>query len=98
MEKKKHGIEKEDASHREKGLKDNSALTDSEAVEGAGMKTGDNISEGAAAAAHEEPGDRVKSLEEALAQKEAEAAANWDKFVRERADLENLRKRMQREK
>lgn len=98
MEKKKHGIEKEDASHREKGLKDNSALTDSEAVEGAGMKTGDNVSEGAAAAAHEEPGDRVKSLEEALAQKEAEAAANWDKFVRERADLENLRKRMQREK
>lgn len=42
--------------------------------------------------------DRVKQLEEALAAKEAEARANWDKFVRERADLENYRKRVQKEK
>ena len=42
--------------------------------------------------------DRVKELEEALAAKEAEAAANWDRFVRERADLENFRKRTQKEK
>ncbi|HEX8961030.1 MAG TPA: nucleotide exchange factor GrpE [Geobacteraceae bacterium] len=42
--------------------------------------------------------DRVKQLEEALAAKEAEARANWDKFVRERADLENFRKRTQKEK
>jgi molecular chaperone GrpE len=42
--------------------------------------------------------DRIKQLEEALAAKEAEAAANWDKFVRERADLENYRKRAQKEK
>jgi len=43
-------------------------------------------------------GDRLQELEELLAAKEAEAAANWDKFVRERADLENYRKRTQREK
>ncbi|HZV80937.1 MAG TPA: nucleotide exchange factor GrpE [Geobacteraceae bacterium] len=43
-------------------------------------------------------GDRLKELETLLAEKEAEAAANWDKFVRERADLENYRKRTQREK
>ena len=42
--------------------------------------------------------ERVKQLEEALTAKEAEAAANWDKFVRERADLENFRKRTQKEK
>jgi len=42
--------------------------------------------------------DRVKELEELLAAKETEAAANWDKFLRERADLENYRKRTQREK
>ncbi len=42
--------------------------------------------------------ERIEKLEEALAAKEAEAAANWDKFVRERADLENYRKRVQREK
>lgn len=44
------------------------------------------------------PADRVRQLEEALAAKEAEAAANWDRFVRERADLENYRKRVQKEK
>ena len=42
--------------------------------------------------------ERIRELEEALAAKEAEAMANWDKFVRERADLENYRKRVQREK
>lgn len=44
------------------------------------------------------PVDRVQELESALAAKEAEAAENWDKFVRERADLENYRKRVQKEK
>lgn len=44
------------------------------------------------------PVDRLHELETLLAAKEAEAAANWDKFLRERADLENYRKRTQREK
>jgi len=44
------------------------------------------------------PVDPVAELEAKLAAKEAEAAANWDKFVRERADLENYRKRTSREK
>lgn len=57
---------------------------------------------------HEAPGiktedvetviDPLTELKAQLAAKEAEAAANWDKFVRERADLENYRKRTQREK
>jgi molecular chaperone GrpE len=42
--------------------------------------------------------ERVKELEEALAAKGLEAANNWDKFLRERADLENFRKRTQKEK
>lgn len=41
---------------------------------------------------------RIKELEEALAAKGLESAANWDKFLRERADLENYRKRVQKEK
>jgi len=41
---------------------------------------------------------KIGELEEALAAKEAESQANWDKFVRERADLENYRKRVQKEK
>jgi molecular chaperone GrpE len=45
-----------------------------------------------------EPNDKLRELEDALAAKEAEAQANWDKFVRERADLENYRKRVQKEK
>ena len=42
--------------------------------------------------------DPLSVLEAALAEKETEAKANWDKFLRERADLENLRKRFQKEK
>lgn len=42
--------------------------------------------------------DPLTELQAQLAAKETEAAANWDKFVRERADLENYRKRTQREK
>ena len=38
------------------------------------------------------------SLEERLAAKEKEARENWDRFLRERADLENYRKRVGREK
>ena len=45
-----------------------------------------------------EDAQRVKDLEEALAAKGLEAANNWDKFLRERADLENYRKRVQKEK
>lgn len=42
--------------------------------------------------------ERIKQLEEALAAKESEAASNWEKVLRERADLENFRKRVQKEK
>jgi molecular chaperone GrpE len=42
--------------------------------------------------------ERIKDLEEALAAKGMEAAVNWDKYLRERADLENYRKRVQKEK
>lgn len=38
------------------------------------------------------------SIEEQLVAKEKEARDNWDRFVRERADLENYRKRVNREK
>ena len=38
------------------------------------------------------------TLEEQLAVKEKEARENWDRFLRERADLENYRKRVGREK
>jgi molecular chaperone GrpE len=41
---------------------------------------------------------RISDLEKALAEKDAEAKANWDKVLRERADLENYRKRVQKEK
>jgi molecular chaperone GrpE len=56
---------------------------------------------GAAVVAEEQVIDgaeRIRQLEEALAAKENEARENWDKFVRERADLENYRKRVQKEK
>jgi molecular chaperone GrpE len=44
----------------------------------------------------ESPG--MLTVEEQLAAKENEARENWDRFLRERADLENYRKRVSREK
>lgn len=45
-----------------------------------------------------EPSTEVQRLEKALAEKTEEAAANLDRYVRERAELENFKKRMQRER
>ena len=42
------------------------------------------------------PAGRVAQLEEELAAAKAEAAANWDKFLRERADMENFKRRVER--
>lgn len=42
--------------------------------------------------------DEGMTIEEQLAAKEKEARENWDRFLRERADLENYRKRVNREK
>jgi molecular chaperone GrpE len=39
---------------------------------------------------------RTAELEAQLEQARAEAAANWDKYLRERADMENFRKRQER--
>jgi molecular chaperone GrpE len=50
-----------------------------------------------AAPSAESPGAET-TIEEQLAAKEQEARDNWDRFVRERADLENYRKRVSREK
>ncbi|NVN91671.1 MAG: nucleotide exchange factor GrpE [Desulfuromonadales bacterium] len=44
------------------------------------------------------PEERISQLEQLLAAKEAECRENWDRFLRERADLENYRKRANREK
>lgn len=42
--------------------------------------------------------DELTELKNLLAAKETEAKDNWDKFLRERADLENYRRRVQKEK
>lgn len=44
------------------------------------------------------PEERISQLEGLLAAKELESRENWDRFLRERADLENYRKRANREK
>lgn len=102
MERKHHGIGKEDVPHREKEHAEVSTKAASGSEESGRMAKDQEISGtesvGGTVSAEEGVADRIKQLEEALAQKEAEAAANWDKFLRERADLENYRKRAQREK
>jgi molecular chaperone GrpE len=61
-------------------------------------KSAPEVTAEAAAPEEAELAAKVGQLEEALAAKSAEAAENWDKFVRERADLENYRRRVQKEK
>lgn len=51
-----------------------------------------------AEAAELTPEQVIAQLQEQLAAKELEAKDNWDKLLRERADLENYRKRASREK
>src|SRR5262245_48182990 len=46
----------------------------------------------------ETPDQAIERLSQQLAEKTAEAARNWDLYVRERADGENFKKRLQREK
>ena len=42
------------------------------------------------------PQTRAEELEAALEAAKAEAAANWDKYLRERAEMENYKKRIER--
>ncbi len=44
------------------------------------------------------PETEIEQLRQQLQQKEEEARANYDRFLRERADAENFKKRVQREK
>jgi len=44
------------------------------------------------------PEETVERLTKELAEKTAEAARNWELYLRERAETENFKKRMQREK
>jgi molecular chaperone GrpE len=57
---------------------------------------GQGAGQGQAQAASGTPEARVAELEAALAQAQAEASANWDKYLRERAEMENFRKRQER--
>ncbi len=96
MERKKNSLENENVSHRDNVAREKMTTARSTAPEDATKEETAAASE--LPLAEEVAVERIKELEEALAAKEAEAAANWDKFVRERADLENFRKRVQREK
>jgi molecular chaperone GrpE len=102
VDRKHHGMGKEDVSHRDKEQTEASIEAGHEAQESRRMMKDQEIpgtgSAGAAVSVEEAGVDRINQLEAALAEKEAEAASNWDKFLRERADLENYRKRAQREK
>jgi molecular chaperone GrpE len=64
-------------------------MTDQQ-IEGAGAENG---LDGADTAAQEES---VESLRQQLDEAQQEAAQNYDKFLRARADMENYRKRMER--
>ncbi len=52
--------------------------------------------EGTAPEDEQDAAQRIATLESQLAEARAEAAQNWDRFLRERAEMENFRKRQER--
>lgn len=94
---KKHGLGKDDVLHKKDESAKHAGKADPVPEDLTAMQEDLEIPE-LSAPGEESVAERIKQLEEELARKEAEAAANWDKFVRERADLENFRKRAHREK
>jgi molecular chaperone GrpE len=58
--------------------------------------TDTDAQEAATSGAASEAGARAADLEAQLGEARAEAAANWDKYLRERAEMDNFRKRQER--
>ena len=54
--------------------------------------------EGTEAAGNLSPHEEIEALRSKIESLKQESAANYDRFVRERAELENFKRRMQREK
>jgi molecular chaperone GrpE len=54
--------------------------------------------EGPSGSDQQDPEARIRELEQQVAHHQGEARANYDRFLRERADLENLKKRAARER
>ena len=78
----------------DKSERDNASL---ETGEQATEQLQEAVAESTAPAAATEE-DEITTLRMQLQEKEAEAKANYDLFLRERADLENFKRRMQRDK
>ena len=58
--------------------------------------TQQNTQAASASTAPSDPAARIAELETQLAAARAEATQNWDKYLRERAEMENFRKRQER--
>jgi molecular chaperone GrpE len=61
-----------------------------------GQQAAEESASPATSPAQDERDARIAELEAQLAKAKQEAAENWNKYVRERADMENFRKRQER--
>jgi molecular chaperone GrpE len=75
---------------------DTSIMEDRQEMSAENVDTNATINGEQAAGQTASESDRVVELEAQLAQARKEAAENWNKYVRERADWENFRKRQER--
>jgi len=60
------------------------------------MQDSQEMQEGEAMGANAQAAERIAALEAQLAQAQQEATENWNKYLRERAEMENFRKRQMR--
>src|SRR6185312_5998149 len=68
-------------------------MEESQELQGEQVKNGETSKEEAAPSVEAQ---KIAGLEAQLAQARQEAAENWNKFLRERADMDNFRKRQER--
>lgn len=95
-------MQKTDHNESEVGVEENDRRQHDQEARGAAEQVAppDGEETDAAEARQDDPvaGDELSALRTELEQKEAEARANYERFLRERAELENFKRRMQREK
>lgn len=88
-------------SSNKRGLGGNGADLDHEAGDRPDIETGDDsfsVAEATGLPVAESAEDEIERLRQEVDAKSTEAAQNYDRFLRERADLENLKRRAQRER
>ena len=98
-EKSEVGVDENGVNQQTEAAEEQITLDASEEIEGSQESSdGQPQEEDSASDADTDANDELSVIQAKLAEKETQAKTNYDLFLRERAELENFKRRMQREK